>query len=78
MKAVENRERGGAGQHQGAGMKTGWQTKKLGDVCAFDKTQGIHRGLPCVGLGHNMDLHTNHGRWSKAHIQLSMGVRSAL
>ena len=33
-------------------MKKGWQTKKLGDVCAFDKAQGIHRGLPYVGLEH--------------------------
>ena len=33
-------------------MKKGWQTKKLGEVCAFDKTQGIHHGLPYVGLEH--------------------------
>lgn len=33
-------------------MKKGWQTKKLGDVCAFDKAQGVHRGLPYVGLEH--------------------------
>jgi type I restriction enzyme S subunit len=26
--------------------------KTLGDVCAFDKAQGIHRGLPYVGLEH--------------------------
>ena len=38
-------------------MKKGWQTKKLGDVCAFDKTQGIHRGLPYVGLEH-IESHT--------------------
>jgi type I restriction enzyme S subunit len=31
-------------------MKAGWQTKKLGDVCAFDKAQGIHHHLPYVGL----------------------------
>jgi type I restriction enzyme, S subunit len=31
-------------------MKKGWQIKKLGDVCAFDKAQGIHKGLPYVGL----------------------------
>jgi len=36
MKAMENRERGSAGQHQGAAMKKGWQTKKLGDVCDFE------------------------------------------
>ncbi|MDA0737434.1 MAG: restriction endonuclease subunit S [Nitrospirae bacterium] len=33
-------------------MKKGWQIRKLGDVCAFDKAQGIHRGLPYVGLEH--------------------------
>jgi type I restriction enzyme S subunit len=38
-------------------MKKGWQTKKLGDVCAFDKVQGIHRGLPYVGLEH-IESHT--------------------
>ncbi len=38
-------------------MKKGWQTKKLGDVCAFDKRQGIHRGLPYVGLEH-IESHT--------------------
>jgi type I restriction enzyme, S subunit len=38
-------------------MKKGWQIKKLGDVCAFDKVQGIHRGLPYVGLEH-IESHT--------------------
>jgi type I restriction enzyme S subunit len=38
-------------------MKKGWQTKKLGNVCAFDKVQGIHRGLPYVGLEH-IESHT--------------------
>ena len=38
-------------------MKKGWQTKTLGDVCAFDKAQGIHRGLPYVGLEH-IESHT--------------------
>jgi type I restriction enzyme S subunit len=57
MKAMENRERRSAGQHQGAVMKKGWQTKRLGDVCAFDKSQGIHRGLPYVGLEH-IESHT--------------------
>ena len=37
--------------------KSGWQTRTLGDVCAFDKTQGIHRGLPYVGLEH-IESHT--------------------
>jgi len=38
-------------------MNNGWQTKKLGDVCAFDKAQGIHRDLPYVGL-ENIESHT--------------------
>jgi type I restriction enzyme S subunit len=38
-------------------MKKGWQIKKLGEVCAFDKVQGIHRGLPYVGLEH-IESHT--------------------
>ena len=40
MKAMENRERGSAGQHQGAAMKKGWQIKKLGDVCSL-----LNRGV---------------------------------
>ena len=32
MKAMENRERGGARQYQGAARMKGWQTKKLGDL----------------------------------------------
>jgi len=36
---------------------SGWQTKKLGEVCAFDKDQGIHKGLPYVGLEH-IESHT--------------------
>lgn len=35
------RERGSAGQHQGAAMKKGWQTKKLGDVCEFLDRRGV-------------------------------------
>ena len=31
-------------------MKAGWQVLRLGDVCEFDKSQGIHAGLPYVGL----------------------------
>ncbi|MEO5957537.1 MAG: restriction endonuclease subunit S [Opitutaceae bacterium] len=38
-------------------MSTGWATKRLGDVCAFDKAQGIHRHLPYVGLEH-IESHT--------------------
>ncbi len=40
-------------------MKKGWEMKKLGEVCAFDKAQGIHRGLPYVGLEH-IESHTAH------------------
>ncbi len=38
-------------------MKAGWTTKRLGEVCAFDKDQGIHRGLPYVGMEH-IESHT--------------------
>jgi len=38
-------------------MKKEWKTKTLGEVCAFDKAQGIHRGLPYVGLEH-IESHT--------------------
>jgi type I restriction enzyme, S subunit len=38
-------------------MKAGWVTKPLGAVCAFDKVQGIHAGLPYVGL-ENIESHT--------------------
>jgi type I restriction enzyme, S subunit len=31
-------------------MKNGWQIRKLGDVCDFDKTQGFYKHLPYVGL----------------------------
>ena len=31
-------------------MKAGWQVLRLGDVCEFEKSQGIHAGLPYVGL----------------------------
>ena len=30
----------------------GWELRRLGDLCAFDKTQGIHTNLPYVGLEH--------------------------
>lgn len=33
-------------------MKKGWHTKRLGEVCVFDKAQGFHRDLPYVGLEH--------------------------
>ena len=38
-------------------MKEGWQTKKLGEVCVFDKEQGIHDHVPYVGL-ENIESHT--------------------
>ena len=41
MKAMENRERGSAGQHQGAAMKKGWQTKTLGDICEMYQPKTI-------------------------------------
>jgi type I restriction enzyme S subunit len=33
-------------------VKSGWQTKPLGEVCDIDKAQGIYRDLPYVGLEH--------------------------
>lgn len=33
-------------------MKAGWKTVKLGEVARYDKAQGIHSGLPYVGLEH--------------------------
>jgi len=33
-------------------MKAGWQLSRLGDICRFEKVQGIHSGLPYVGLEH--------------------------
>jgi len=33
-------------------VSKGWQRKKLGEVCTIDKAQGIHRGLPYIGLEH--------------------------
>lgn len=38
-------------------MKSGWKTTRLSDVCAFDKTQGVYRKLPYVGLEH-IESHT--------------------
>jgi type I restriction enzyme S subunit len=40
MKAMENRERGSAGQHHGTAMKKGWQTKTLGEV--LEKTETVN------------------------------------
>lgn len=33
-------------------MKAGWKTVKLGAVARYEKAQGIHSGLPYVGLEH--------------------------
>jgi type I restriction enzyme, S subunit len=38
-------------------MKKDWQTKTLGDVCIFDKAQGLHKNIPYVGLEH-IESHT--------------------
>ncbi len=40
-------------------MREGWQIKTLGEVCAFDKVQGIHDGLPYVGL-EDIESHTGY------------------
>ena len=39
-------------------MKKAWERKTLGEVCSYDKVQGIHRGLPYVGLEH-IESHTS-------------------
>lgn len=39
-------------------MRKGWQMKKLGEVCSFDRMQGIHRGLAYVGL-EDIEPHTS-------------------
>jgi len=38
-------------------VKNGWQEKKLRDVCVIDKKQGVHDGLPYIGLEH-IESHT--------------------
>lgn len=38
-------------------MKAGWAVKPLGEVCDFDKQQGLHKNLPYVGLEH-IESHT--------------------
>lgn len=37
--------------------KEGWKSKTLGDVCIVDKSQGIHKQLPYIGLEH-IESHT--------------------
>lgn len=41
-------------------MKKGWEKKRLGDICVFDKVQGVHHLLPYVGLEH---IESNTGRF---------------
>lgn len=41
-------------------MKKEWHRTTLGEVCTFDKAQGVHRGLPYVGLEH---IESNTGRF---------------
>lgn len=31
-------------------MKPGWETKRLGEVCAIERAQGVYQNLPYVGL----------------------------
>ncbi len=38
-------------------MKRGWQLKRFGDICTFDKLQALHNHLPYVGLEH-IESHT--------------------
>lgn len=38
-------------------MKTGWKKKSLSEVCMVDKSQGIYKNLPYVGLEH-IESHT--------------------
>ncbi|HIJ95114.1 MAG TPA: restriction endonuclease subunit S [Desulfuromonadales bacterium] len=38
-------------------MKAGWERISLGDVCEFDKRQGLHKNLLYVGLEH-IESHT--------------------
>jgi type I restriction enzyme S subunit len=51
MKAMEKRERGSAGQHQGAAIKKGWKTKTLEEACQF--SNGLWKGEkpPFVKVG---------------------------
>ena len=51
-------------------MKKGWQTKRLGEVCHFEKAQGVYRGLPYVGLE---QIESNTGRFVGSHESKPMG-----
>ena len=41
-------------------MKEGWETKKLGEVCEYDKTHNTHKNLPYIGLEH---IESNTGKF---------------
>lgn len=41
-------------------MKAGWTAKRFGDICAFEKVQGMHKNLPYVGLE---DIASNTGQF---------------
>ena len=50
-------------------MKANWQKKSLHDVCEFEKRQGIHKGLPYVGLE---DIESNTGRFTGSRAPVSV------
>jgi type I restriction enzyme, S subunit len=41
-------------------VKAGWTAKRFGDLCAFEKVQGMHKNLPYVGLE---DIASNTGQF---------------
>ena len=51
MNVIDDRERGSAEQAQGVGMKEGWQTQTLGEVCEF--SNGLWKGQnpPFITVG---------------------------
>ena len=57
----------------------GWEIKKLGDVCSYDKNQNIHKDLPYVGLEH---IESNTGMFlgslepQKEKVQLSISQKN--
>ncbi len=50
-------------------MKAGWETKALGEVCDFDKTQGTHQDLPYVGLE---QIESNTGRYIEPEVPIAV------
>ena len=70
MNIIDDRERGSAGQHQGAAMKKGWQTKKLGDVATLQRgfdlptQERVDGDIPLVtssGITDTVDKSAVHG-----------------